>query len=273
MLAGWVGNALASGEPLSDKPQPGELAVSLAVCKSSAESLLQEGFQRMVMPGQEGRWALLVSSDGKVGRLESKIDGELERSTMLARFVGSFKTGQPATAIKKGGTQWIEWKVSGSQEVLAVMKEDAMNGPACGNPFTDSPVKFADFLAHLEKEGKVKFDVICHKWEGPVNQLKITPLEDCVLPLPAQAPARANAKPTLLNISGFVDVTAVKDTPAIQVLHRVVCPWELRTLPSLHPCNGIAYMNLCRQHQLLSCCARGSSTLQSRLIRVLEAVQ
>lgn len=157
-----------------------------------------------------------------------------------SRFVGSFKQGKPATALKNGGTQWIEWNVSGNQEVVACMREDAMSGPACGTPFTSGPTPFVDFIKHLEKNGKVNYDIVGHKWEGNSSNLTIKQLEDCLLPLPAQAPGQGNRKPNLMNLSGFVDIVKIKQSQQVHVLHRVVCSkGQLghlhRVEPSLEP--------------------------------------
>ena len=109
---------------------------------------------------------------------------------MLGRFVGSFKTGQPGTAIKKSGDQWVEWCVKDvTVPIVGYVREESLNGPAVGAPFTENPVPFSDFLAHLEKSGYASYDIICHQWDGSKDTaFNIKPLEDCVLPLPSQVP-------------------------------------------------------------------------------------
>lgn len=125
-----------------------------------------------------------------------------------------------------GGTQWISWDATDPNiTVIGYLKEESMSGPdqEPKYPATKAPLKA--FLDHLDKAGKVSYELVCHTWERDGGAVVIKKVEDCVLPVPAAPPSKsANAKPNLLNVAGYVDVSKLSDAAHIELVKRVVCP-------------------------------------------------
>ena len=134
-------------------------------------------------------YEIIISKDGDKMYLHAQSDGTLYEQ--LARFMGSFSTGQPATTLMSGSSQWIQWKIDNLDEkVVARKKDTSMVGPDVPPAYPLQPEPLTKFVGHLEQIGKARFNMVTHKLTRDTDG-KVTGIacdDVVVMPLPTSAP-------------------------------------------------------------------------------------
>jgi hypothetical protein len=172
-------------------------------------------------------YELIMSKDGDKMYLLALSDGTLYEQ--LARFMGTFSSGQPATTLMGGGSQWIQWKCDSLDTKVVARKKDAsMVGPDSPPAYPLQPEPIKMFFGHLEQIGKARYNMVTHKLvrdsDGKVTGITLD--DNVVLPLPTSAPKKKALG--MENISGYIDVDLLKKSKVVNIVWNLVCP------PSLH---------------------------------------
>ena len=179
-----------------------EAVVFLPPCEISVDDAKKEAYvftlpesrrQGVEESGRQGEvvYELIVSKDGDKMYLHAQSDGTLYEQ--LARFMGTFSTGQPATTLMSGGSQWIQWKIENLDEKVVARKKDAsMTGPDAPPAYPVHPEPLKTFIGHLEQIGKARFTMVTHKLDRNTDG-KVTGIacdDAVVLPLPTSTPKK-----------------------------------------------------------------------------------
>ena len=126
-----------SGVPWKEKrPNPGEEVTTIestsrgvflkAYASPTIEELEADGahvFEHAATPRANLKFKMYIPADGSKVYIQAEDDGILYFP--LARFIGTFLQGQPATTAMQGGSQWIEWKYESVQECVVACKKES----------------------------------------------------------------------------------------------------------------------------------------------------
>jgi hypothetical protein len=206
-----------------------EAVVFLPPCEISVDDAKKDAFVFSLpesrRQGESGDvlYELIMSQDGDKMYLLALSDGTLYEQ--LARFMGTFSSGQPATTLMGGGSQWIQWKCDGlDTKVVARKKDTSMVGPDSPPAFPSQPEPLKLFFGHLEQIGKARFTMVTHKLtrdsDGKVTGVALD--DNVVLPLPTSAPKKKALG--MENISGYVDIELLKKSKVVNIVWNLVCP-------------------------------------------------
>jgi hypothetical protein len=204
-------------------------AVQLPPCEISVDDAKKDAYV-FTLPesrrqGESGKvlYELIMSKDGDKMYLLALSDGTLYEQ--LARFMGTFSSGQPATTLMGGGSQWIQWKCNSlDMKVVARKKDTSMIGPDSAPAYPLQPEPLKMFIGHLEQIGKARFSMVTHKLardsDGKVTGVSVD--DTVVLPLPTSAPKKKALD--MENVSGYIDIELMKKSKVVNIVWNLVCP-------------------------------------------------
>ena len=177
----------------------------------------------VVIPSVEKDCEFIFPEDGTAMYLFGLKDGTLTPAMDCGMFNGSFKTGNAAAALMKGGSQWVEFDMTNLQTQIIgnTFQGESVDGK--GNhakklepAFTTEPATLQDFLDHLTKKlNKVRMKMVKHELAcSKDGQWTSTKKEAVVLQVVSELDQRKTKEFNLDNISGLLDMAVLKD-PAL----------------------------------------------------------
>ena len=200
--------------------------ICLTPCSKSAQDLEAEDFlvfRHTANPQHNIEFKLYVSQDRSKLYLQSSQDGIF--FCPVGRFKGTFLQGQPARTYMEECSQWIEWRLDNLEsKVVACKKESSMAGANVLPAYTHEPDTAKKFLQHLDKCGKAQYSIVSHTvTRDKIGQvIEVSPHDTICLPLPTTAPA--TRRYTLDNITGYINIDAIKNSRYLQIIHNLTYP-------------------------------------------------
>ena len=187
----------------------------------------------IVLTSRDKDCEFIFSEDGTAMYLFGLKDGTLTPATDCGMLNGSFKSGNAAVALKKGGSQWVEFDMTNlqTQIVGCAFHGESVEGKGSHvkkmePTFTDEPATLQAFLDYLTKKlnkvrmKMVKHDLVCQT-DGQWTSSK---KETVVLQIVSDLEQRKKKEFDLDNISGLLDIAMLKDPDVpkkVSIYHTV----------------------------------------------------
>jgi hypothetical protein len=181
------------------------------------------------VPGHKAHFDVVVDEDGHL-YLYGKADGVVPVAPELCAFRGQYLIGGPANVAKAAAEDTIPWEVDTDE-----VKISATCRPALEKPLGPEPLTVRDFLKYLEENGIVRTKLIQHtvnKSEGG-STYDIKPVDAQVFK--PDSSDKYTKAPQVHCLGNFVDLGAVKESPHVDVVHRVAFEKQSNLIKSGFP--------------------------------------
>jgi hypothetical protein len=165
---------------------------------------------------------LLISSKDAQLYLLAVEDFSMPPSEPVYIVKGKYKLGQGATAVRTAGQNWIEGELTGDSLVaFGVMVGQGEKVPVV----PVAPARLESCLQALAEAGFVRVRMAGHditRQEG-THKYKVSATAPTTLEVAVEESKEGKPplKATAANISSFIDISAVKKSPYLQIVYKV----------------------------------------------------